>query len=113
MATTLYMKVSKDNLELPIAVADTVEELAKIVGVNRTTVFRGLKKGNEYVKVDVSTDEITKSIRDEIVKTGLHYFNLALEEKKFNGESLEYNKLFGIAEGLRMATSIIFQKERG
>ena len=49
----IYMKVTKDDLELPIAVADSVEELAEMTGTHRTTIFRGIKKkGSGYEKIE-------------------------------------------------------------
>lgn len=55
----IWMAVTADRLELPIAIADTAEELSKILGINRTSVMtNALRKesgkisGRRIVKVD-------------------------------------------------------------
>lgn len=57
----LYMAVTADRLELPIAVEDTAVKLAKKMGVNpsniRDAVSKGLdgsRIGIKYVKVEVA-----------------------------------------------------------
>ena len=40
----LYMITSKDDLELPIAVADTPSELARMIGTTRATVESSISK---------------------------------------------------------------------
>lgn len=57
---TLYMEVTTDKYELPVAVADSVRELAELRGVNRCTIFKALwlvKNGgrikSKYIKVEV------------------------------------------------------------
>jgi len=40
----LYIAVSKDEYELPIAVADTPTELARMVGVSRKTIYNQLNR---------------------------------------------------------------------
>jgi hypothetical protein len=60
---TLYMNVTKDELELPLAVADTVAELAKMVGVRENSIFgamgRAKKSGCKcaYVRVEIDEEE--------------------------------------------------------
>ena len=52
---TLYLKVTKDKYELPVAIADSKAELADMLGVDRTSVYRGLKHRegvSMYVKVE-------------------------------------------------------------
>ena len=44
---TLYLKTTKDDLELPIAVADTGEELARILGVTKSNVFTSIARGHK------------------------------------------------------------------
>ena len=57
MSKVVYMVVSKDKYELPLAVADSVAELARMIGLNRSTVASAMshakKKGfnSHYVKV--------------------------------------------------------------
>ena len=60
MADYVFMEITKDALELPVAVADTAAELARISGLATNTVrnlindarHRGGK--SRFVKVDVS-----------------------------------------------------------
>lgn len=40
----LYLKVTKDRYELPLAVADSPRELAKMIGVSRDTINTALSK---------------------------------------------------------------------
>jgi hypothetical protein len=56
----LYMAVTLDKYELPIAVSETVAELARMVGVNEASIWHAMsyaKKKNfkrrKYVKVEV------------------------------------------------------------
>ena len=54
MGKYVYLKVTKDKYEYPLAMADSICELARIVGVDRTTIHRNLKKENgRYKKVPV------------------------------------------------------------
>lgn len=44
----LYIEVSKDEYELPLAVADTIKELAKLRHISESTIFYNMsceKKG--------------------------------------------------------------------
>lgn len=60
---TLWMKVTMDEYELPLAVADSSGELARRLGVSRSTVAsvvsNAKKRGGRccYVKVEVDDDE--------------------------------------------------------
>ena len=57
---TLYMKVTKDKYELPVAVADSKAELADMLGVGRTSVYRALKRRegkSVYIAVEVEDVE--------------------------------------------------------
>lgn len=54
----LWLAVETDQYELPIAVADTAEELANYFGVKQTTVFNcvmrgrnGRENGYKYIRV--------------------------------------------------------------
>lgn len=58
MAKYIYMKVSDDEYELPIAVADTVPKLAKLLGVKSNTIYatmhrhkNGEVKRSSFVRV--------------------------------------------------------------
>ena len=56
---TLYMKVTRDKYELPLAVAETKAELARMIGVERSAVTHGLHrewKRPTYVVVEVEDD---------------------------------------------------------
>ena len=59
---TLYMKVTKDEYELPVAVADTKAELARMLGIKRDHVrsaFSHAKKFKNptYVVVEVEDND--------------------------------------------------------
>lgn len=58
---TLYMKVTRDEYELPVAVAETKAELARMLGIKREHVraaFSHAKKYKNptYVVVEVEDD---------------------------------------------------------
>lgn len=57
----VYMKISRDKYELPLAVADTATELARLCGLKPESVMTymsrvrsGHWKRSQYIKVDVS-----------------------------------------------------------
>lgn len=63
---TLWMMVSKDKYELPLAVADSAPQLAEMVGVSTNAIFSsyscyksGKHKFSRFQKVEVDdeTDE--------------------------------------------------------
>ena len=55
---TLFMKVTRDRYELPLAVARTQAELARIVGVDESAVSKGLRNENSaYKKVEVDDED--------------------------------------------------------
>lgn len=61
----LYLKVSSDPYELPLAVADSIGELAQLCGVSRHTIIRGLRSGTQYVRVPAEfTQEEQKDIAE-------------------------------------------------
>lgn len=52
------MKVTKDEYELPLAVADSVQKLSEITGDKPNTIFTVIAKGKKgYVKVEVGDDD--------------------------------------------------------
>ena len=56
---TLYLKVTKDKYELPVAVADSKKELARILGLHPSGLYRAFihGQGNScYVEVEVEDD---------------------------------------------------------
>lgn len=53
----LWMKVTKDKYELPVAVADSATELAKILHTSPGTIYSSIYHGNKsFVKVTVDGD---------------------------------------------------------
>lgn len=60
---TIYMKVTKDEYELPVALADSVGKLARLVGVDPNVIYtvlsRAKRKGykSSYVKVEIDDME--------------------------------------------------------
>ena len=57
----LYLKVTDDEYELPVAVADTMPELAEMVGVNHKTVYRGVKRykqgsASAFIRVEIEDE---------------------------------------------------------
>lgn len=63
MADYVYMKITRDEYELPVAVADSAAELSRILGLSVNTVRNALgnarRKGfrSQYIRVDVGTEE--------------------------------------------------------
>lgn len=61
---TLYMKISNDKYELPLAVADSPSELAAMLGLQKSSmwsIFSKLRKGvsryKSYLIVEVDDDD--------------------------------------------------------
>ena len=59
----LYLRVTKDKYELPVAVADSPRELAKMTGVSRATILSALShaktgtvRSSVYKLVEVEDD---------------------------------------------------------
>ena len=59
------MAVTADEYELPVAIADTCKELAKLCGVSRNTIrhamqrgWNGKRTGRKFIKVEVNDDHI-------------------------------------------------------
>ena len=59
----VYIKVTDDELRLPVAIADTVLELAKIVGVKPNTIYSSMchakhgRRSSVYECVEIDEDE--------------------------------------------------------
>lgn len=63
MSKTVYMCVSSDEYELPLAIADTQAELARLRGVHFSTISAALKyaskrphnvnRKHKYIKVEI------------------------------------------------------------
>lgn len=59
----LYLCVTRDRYELPVAVADSAKELAAMVGIRNTTINESLsrvragdRKWSQYKEVEVDDD---------------------------------------------------------
>lgn len=63
MGKKYYMAVTRDELSLPLAVAESPGELAKMRGVAKSTVLGQIAKGIKeythpgYIRVEVEEDE--------------------------------------------------------
>lgn len=60
MKKTLYMKVTNDEYELPVAVADSQRELARMLGISNTVISHaigmvkhGVLKNSTYKIVEI------------------------------------------------------------
>ena len=53
----LYLKVTRDKYELPVAVADSAEELAAMVGATKNNVYSCISKRYKGWKRVVIDDE--------------------------------------------------------
>lgn len=59
---TLWMEVTKDDLELPLVVASSAEELARKIGKTSRNIYSAIYKAkvrgyrSRYVKVEVEDD---------------------------------------------------------
>ena len=55
---TLYMKSTNDNLDLPIAVADSCAELARMLGLSLNSVYSMISKEiSGFHKIEVEDKE--------------------------------------------------------
>lgn len=53
-----YMKVTNDKYRLPVAVADSAAELARLVGATKNTVLSSISHGTDtYEKVELEGRE--------------------------------------------------------
>ena len=63
MADYVYMKITRDEYELPVAVADSAAELSRILGLSVNTVRNAIGNArrrigqSQYIRVDVGTEE--------------------------------------------------------
>ena len=64
----VYAKVTRDEYELPIAIADSVPELAKITGATVNSIYtnithqkRGQIKNGSYKRIDIGDAEEDES----------------------------------------------------
>ena len=56
----LYLLVTKDKYQLPLAVADSAAELARIIGVKQSTIVKSIthRRKSQYIRVYVDMDEL-------------------------------------------------------
>lgn len=55
---TLYMRVTNDEYELPVAIAETKKDLSRMLGLNDSAVSKVMQyKSPLYVAVEVDNDE--------------------------------------------------------
>lgn len=60
---TLWMEITMDDLELPLVVASSAEELARKIGKHRKNIYSAISKAkargykSRYVKVEVEDGE--------------------------------------------------------
>lgn len=65
----VWLKVTPDRYELPVAVADTGKELARICGVSENNVYNTMTKARKlghrckYIRVEVEEDK-----NDNVIK---------------------------------------------
>ena len=59
----VYMKVTDDEYELPLAIADSIPKLAKMVGVKEQSIYDYMRNAKRYgrktpyVKVDIGKEK--------------------------------------------------------
>ena len=63
MIRTVYMEITTDKYQLPIAIADSVAELAKMRGIKPATISSNIYHFNcgkvnksKYIKVEIKDD---------------------------------------------------------
>ena len=57
----VYLKTTLDNLELPVAVADSAIELAEMIGTSANVVYSAISKGYRgWYKVEIENEERTE-----------------------------------------------------
>lgn len=59
----VYMKVTKDRYEFPLAIADSIPKLAEMIGVKTQAIYDSMhhakKRGHrtQYIKVDIGKEQ--------------------------------------------------------
>lgn len=90
---TLYMAVTSDRYELPIAVEQTITDLADRMGVKPNTISNNISRGfRKYIKIDVDVDEgevielrsceLCGSPLDEQESPGLRYCHRCIKRRR-------------------------------
>lgn len=58
----IYMEVTRDKYEFLVAVANNVEELARIVGVKKSTIKSDIShKRGRFIRIEVENEQDGKS----------------------------------------------------
>lgn len=55
--TKIYMKVSSDTYQLPLAIAESLSELAQICHVTKGTISTAIAKGGNYKRVLIEDED--------------------------------------------------------
>ena len=59
----IWLKVTADEYEFPLAIADSAEQLGNIVGVSKNCIYSSVSHANrlgyrsQYVKVEIEEDD--------------------------------------------------------
>ena len=59
----IYMKVTKDEYELPVAVADSLAELARMLGIKPQSIYDSMShvksrgSWSPYIRVEIGDEE--------------------------------------------------------
>lgn len=53
----LYLYVTDDEYELPLAIAESIKELSMTIGVHRNTIVKNLKRPSRYKRIEVEEDD--------------------------------------------------------
>lgn len=60
---TLFMEITKDRYELPVAVAESASELARLRRTSLSAVCHSIngehKKRHKYIKVEIEDEEVS------------------------------------------------------
>lgn len=62
MRKPIYMAVTNDIYELPVFVCDNADELAKLLGVKKQTIFEVLARGSDSRKKKRKKDYLYKRV---------------------------------------------------
>lgn len=55
---SVILKVTRDKYELPLLVASTVDEMARLTGVQRSTIYKSITRGTgQFRKVYIDEEE--------------------------------------------------------
>ncbi len=64
----IYMKTTGDDLDLPVAVANSPGELAEMVGTTKQCVMSSIShKHKGWHRIEVDPDEVPEEDRQEVI----------------------------------------------